>query len=154
LAVLNGHTNVVEYLLGEGVNWKIANAQGKKPVDYARKAPMKKLFTDAEQGVFNAEDNQISNSNNEKVAQVLMKKKGMPLDPKLVEELVAAGYPRGNILDAIYTITEKGDNASLASVMTLLEKQKAEQKAKELNDSKEKNNKMEEEDNCCKIWYV
>jgi hypothetical protein len=57
LAVLNGHVSVVEYLLGEGADWKITNASGKKPGDLARKPGMKKLFQDADEGIFNSEDN-------------------------------------------------------------------------------------------------
>ena len=65
LAVLNGHENVVEFLLSEGVDWKATNSlgmmscclsfclylfgKGRQPRDYARKRNMKKLFEDADQ---------------------------------------------------------------------------------------------------------
>jgi len=44
----------------------------------------------------------------------------------MVEELVSAGYPRGDILDAAYSLDQKGDEVNLASVMRELERKKTE----------------------------
>jgi len=150
LASLNGHFNVVEFLLSEGANWKATNNSGKKPSDYARKRNMKKLFEDAEEGIFNSEEN----SNNENEKQVPLKKKVLPMNQKMVEELVSAGYARGDILDCIYTLNEsREDTSSISVVMKALEKKKAEVAVLKMKEQQE-NGKIEvEEDNFCKICF-
>jgi len=141
LAVLNGHTNVAEFLLSEKADWNITNKTGKKPQDYARKKPMKKLFEDAEKGIFNAEE-----ENGEKLLG-LIRKKGLPINEKIIEELMAAGYPRGDILDSVMSLQERGENInSIANVMKELEKKKRENLEKPKLEEKE-------EEKLCKICF-
>ena len=83
MSVLNGHAAITEYLLGEKADFTLTNKTGKKAVDYARKANMKKLFEDAEKGVFNAEDNNLSNSNKND-SSLILKKKGLNVDQQLI----------------------------------------------------------------------
>ena len=89
---------------------------------------MRKLFEDAEKGIFNAEDNVLNsqNTNNAPIA----KKRALMTDEKLIDELISAGYPRGDVLDAIYSLTTENKPISLASVMTFLEKKKSEKKVR------------------------
>jgi len=120
LAVLNGHNTVVEYLLGEGADWKITNSSGKKPADIARKPQMKKLFEEAEKGIFNNEEEEVASN---------PKKKKPVINQKLVEELVAVGYSRGEVLDTIYTLSEKGEESEkMVAVVKELEKRKEDKK--------------------------
>jgi len=145
LAVLNGHTSIVEYLLGEGCDWKIQNNMGKRPGDYARKKEMKKLFDDAEKGVFNADTN-------EDPSKVIIKKhKGLQVNEKIMNELIKAGYGRPAILDALYALHERcEDTNSIGLVMKELiiieEKQKK-------TETKETDKKDDNDDNVCKICF-
>jgi len=149
LATINGHANVVEYLLSEGTDWKIVNNSGKKASDYARKKNLKKLFEDAEKGIFNHEEEEVQDD-----GRVLKKKKAL-ISNKLVEDLIQLGYHKGDILESMYTINEANEDANkISNVVKELERKKDERrKEMEVEHSSKSKDDDGDEENSCKICF-
>jgi hypothetical protein len=109
---------------------------------------MKKLFEDAEKGLFNVEVEE-DKEKEDKDKKPKIRKVNNQLYQKLIEDLVGVGYKRGEVLDSIYTLNESGEEPTLSNIMKELERRKNEEK-KESDGKKEE---KDSEENLCKICF-